>query len=311
MDQTGTSHPPRGGAPHIRLNSGTQDPFQDDNAQHNRPGTSRRSSARSLTSRVSTRQRPAANPFYQAPAESTELLLPPKRSRIRRFRDEESPARSPEQSPGPSGFSSRRTSLSSEYAGSRNSLMGRFESPFDDSRSPSRTGSDDEDVDVNTQTVSEKYNIQPSAGLLLFPEDVEKDDYLHNPDPSGREDRDCDVFTSRGLVNIGGLALITLGLMALFIGYPVLYAKSGSRASSVVKWADFTCRTFVERFRPVNPCSANPMCIDVGPVPLLKNIRAGLIDPDTPESAMSRKARDGTKQVLMVFPSGGRTIVGC
>ncbi len=95
-----------------------------------------------------------------------------------------------------------------------------FASPFDDSRSPSRTGSDDEEL--NTQTVSEKYNIQPSAGLLLFPEDVEKDDYLHNPDPNGKEDRDCDIFNSRGLVNIAGLAVLTLGLLVLFIGYPIL-----------------------------------------------------------------------------------------
>jgi beta-glucan synthesis-associated protein KRE6 len=75
---------------------------------------------------------------------------------------------------------------------------------------------------VNTQTVSEKYNILPSAGLLLFPEDIEKDDYLHNPDPNEKDQRECDVFTRRGIVNVGGLALITLGLLTLFIGYPVL-----------------------------------------------------------------------------------------
>lgn len=82
---------------------------------------------------------------------------------------------------------------------------------------------------MNTQTVSEKYNILPSAGLLLFPEDVEKDDYLHNPDPNG-EPRDCDIFTKRGLVNVGGLAFIVIGILVLFIGYPVLYVyvTSGS-----------------------------------------------------------------------------------
>jgi len=99
--------------------------------------------------------------------------------------------------------------------------MGPFASPFDDSRAPSRAGSDD---DINTQTVSEKYNIMPSAGLLLFPEDVEKDDYLHNPDPNDKEPK-CDVFTKRGFMNIGGLALITAGILALFIGYPVLYVS--------------------------------------------------------------------------------------
>lgn len=65
----------------------------------------------------------------------------------------------------------------------------------------------------------------PSAGLLLFPEDVEKDDYLHNPDPNEKEKRDCDIFNKRGLINIGGLALLTLGVLALFIGYPAAYVS--------------------------------------------------------------------------------------
>jgi beta-glucan synthesis-associated protein KRE6 len=114
--------------------------------------------------------------------------------------------------------SSRRSSWDSER--SRDSRG--FDNPFRDS-SQSRPGSraDSDDADVNTQTVSEKYNILPSAGLLLFPEDVEKDDYLHNPDPGG-EPRDCDVFTRRGFVNVGGLLLLTLGILVLFIGYPVL-----------------------------------------------------------------------------------------
>jgi hypothetical protein len=117
-------------------------------------------------------------------------------------------------------MSSRRTSWSSD-AGSRDSRHGPFASPFDDSRAPSRAGSDE---DINTQTVSEKYNIMPSAGLLLFPEDVEKDDYLHNPDPNDKDGEKCDVFSKRGMMNIGGLAFITLGVLVLFIGYPVLYA---------------------------------------------------------------------------------------
>lgn len=97
---------------------------------------------------------------------------------------------------------------------------GPFASPFDDSRAPSRAGSEE---DLNTQTVSEKFNILPSAGLLLFPEDVEKDDYLHNPDPNEKESRDCDIFTKRGFANVGALAIFALGLLVLFIGYPVLY----------------------------------------------------------------------------------------
>jgi hypothetical protein len=104
--------------------------------------------------------------------------------------------------------------------GNRDSFHGPFSSPFDDSRAPSRAGSDDDNV--NTQTVSEKYNIMPSAGLLLFPEDVEKDDWLHNPDPNDKDREKCDIWNKRGMTNVGGLVLITIGVLILFIGYPAL-----------------------------------------------------------------------------------------
>ncbi|KAI9718197.1 MAG: hypothetical protein M1812_004187 [Candelaria pacifica] len=282
---------------HIRLNSGQDDLLMNEPSNNRPPGPVRGDSSRSLIPQRPPHQRPPTAPplrvgvpqsggIYNAPgvAESAELLLPPKRSRTHRFRDDDSPARSP----APSGFSSRRTSWSSD-GGSRDSRMGPFVSPFDDSRSPSRAGSDDENL--NTQTVSEKYNILPSAGLLLFPEDVEKDDWLHNPDPNEKEKPECDIFTKRGFVNVGGLAFITLGILVLFIGFPVL--------------------TFVQKqTNPPNPCASNPDCIDVGKIPLLKNIRTSLIDPTTPKSAMTKTAADGKKLNLVFsdeFNTPGRT----
>lgn len=181
--------------PHIRLNSQTEDLSTSDLT----------SQSRSLT-----RQRNSNNPFYQD--SSADLLVPPPRSRSNRPRDESPVPRSP-QSPAFSDYSSsRRSSL--ESSDSRG-----LENPFADSRPGSRAGSDE---DINTQTVSEKYNILPlsGGGLLLYPEDVEKDDELHNPDTL--DSRDCDIFTKRGIANVGGLALITLGLLTLFIGYPAL-----------------------------------------------------------------------------------------
>jgi hypothetical protein len=219
-----TPQSPRGsGPPHIRLNSGSREARTDDTGPPAaRPTTARTNSARSLTQPI----RPSTAPYspgIRSPTEpmlysnaafapSAEHLLPPKKLKTRPYRDE-SPIRSP-------SMSSRRTSWSSDATHDSRSP---FASPFDDSRAPSRAGSDD---DLNTQTVSEKFNIQPSAGLLLFPEDVEKDDYLHNPDPNEKEKRDCDIFTRRGMVNVGGLAFLAIGLLALFIGYPVLYVSS-------------------------------------------------------------------------------------
>lgn len=202
-----SSSPPRV-PPHIRLNSGQEDLLNSD----------ANSSSRTL---VPTSSRPSRSHLHNVYTtdqvqDSAERLLPPSQGRSNRFRDDGSPMRSPARS----SYSSRRSSWESDR--SRDSRG--FENPFRDSsqsRPGSRAGSEE---DVNTQTVSEKYNILPSAGLLLFPEDVEKDDYLHNPDPNDKE-RDCDIFTKRGFINVGGLALLTLGILALFVGYPVLYVS--------------------------------------------------------------------------------------
>lgn len=213
--------------PHIRLNSDSGDLLGMSSPPDHQ--AMRQPSSRSLIppqtgTGSSLRQQASSNSLYagQTPAESAELLLPPTRTRTRRLRDDDDEAA---RSPSVSGYNSRRTSWSSESAGSRDSRYGGpFVSPFDDSRTPSRAGSDDEGV--NTQTVSEKYNILPSAGLLLFPEDIEKDDYLHNPDPNEKDGRvQCsELFSKRGMINLGGLLLLTLGLTFVFIGLPIVYA---------------------------------------------------------------------------------------
>ncbi|KAL2352038.1 beta-glucan synthesis-associated protein SKN1 [Cryomyces antarcticus] len=302
-----TLPPPPRNAPHIRLNSGSDNLLAMSTTNEEAPPleerpspVTRQPSTRSLipprpgtspSSRPSLLQQASSNSMYNqnAVAESAEHLLPPTKSRSRRFRDDDSPI---SRSPSQSGYNSRRTSWSSESAGSRDSRFGPFASPFDDasSRAPSRAGSDDENV--NTQTVSEKYNILPSAGLLLFPEDVEKDDWLHNPDPSDKDRIDChDMLSRRGLVNVGALAIMTLGIMMLFIGYPIV--------SYVTKLTN-----------PVgDSCSSNPNCIKQG-VPLLQNVRRGLIDPDTPSNVKSRTSQKGTKQTLVFsdeFNVDGRT----
>ncbi|KAF2141402.1 glycoside hydrolase family 16 protein [Aplosporella prunicola CBS 121167] len=277
---------PSNATPHIRLNSASTDLVVGDPPAV-RPAPSRQISSRSLTSDgASTGGQSALVYGYPGPvAESAEFLIPPRVSRTRRFRDEDSPS----SMRSPSGISSRRTSWSSDSGTSRDSRMGPFVSPFDDTRTPSRAGSDEENI--NTQTVSEKYNIMPSPGLLLFPEDVEKDDWLHNPDPDEKDTRDCDIFNRRGALNMGGLAILTIGLLMLFIGYPVL--------------------TFAQKLlEPQNACSSNPDCIDVHQ-DLLKNIRHGLIDKDTPENVKTRKSvYTGKKQTLVFsdeFNVDGRT----
>lgn len=204
--------------PHIRLNSGSGGDLLTGSIS---------SSSQDSAQQVSRSLTPAGRPgqYSQNSAESAADLLLPPGAAPRRFRDVQSPTESARNG---GDTLSRRTSWSSGSAGSSDSRAGPFASPFDDSRSPSRADSDDDGL--NTQTVSEKYNITPSSGLLLFPEDVEKDDWLHNPDPNDKSDKlTCsDLCSKRGAVNVGGLAFILVGIMMLFIGYPILFVPSSS-----------------------------------------------------------------------------------
>ena len=158
-------------------------------------------------------QAPVAHPVCNSPegSRSTERLVQPTISQGPRFYHGYSPEnRSP--------LSSRRTSW--ESTGSRNNLQGPLTSPFEDPKALSNN-----DGEINTQTVSDKYNIMPTPDLILFPEDVEADDYLHNPDPNEPDKNKFSIWSKRGMINVGGLIFVTLGVLALFIVYPLLYGR--------------------------------------------------------------------------------------
>ncbi|EEP81435.1 beta-glucan synthesis-associated protein SKN1 [Uncinocarpus reesii 1704] len=254
--------------PHLRLNSGYENPFGDQ--------TNGTSESLSASRPLIAPPEPPYSPVGRSNPSSTEHLTIPR------------PRAYLESSRNAGDDSSRRTSWSSD-AGSRSSRH-YLEYPFGDSRVPSRTGSDEEPI--NTQTVAEKFAIFPDKDLIVFPHDVEKDDEMHNPDSEDKK-RGCALCSKRGMLNVGALAVLILGLLVLFIGYPVM--------------------TFARKlFEPTSPqgCEGNPMCLDVGKVPLLKNIRTSLIDPDTPTSARSIKSADGKKWELVFsdeFNRDGRT----
>lgn len=189
--------------PKIRINSTLHNPFDDNNTS---TSTTTNDPYRPISTGIGRALTSDSNlPVLPSPSASTDYLNPPRPH----------PLRDGYTSPELSVISSRRTSVSSDD-GSRGALL----SPSGDfTHPPSRTDSDENQV--NTQTVSTKYNIMPSDGLLIFPEDVEKDDYLHNPGPNDKE-RDCDICNRRGMINIVGLVVLTLGFLMLFVGYPVL-----------------------------------------------------------------------------------------
>lgn len=67
---------------------------------------------------------------------------------------------------------------------------------------------------------SNKYSLSPDPsvwGSALSPEEREEDDYLHNPHPQFDRtvDKDGQIFTARGLGNLGCLAVLFVGIIAL------------------------------------------------------------------------------------------------
>ncbi|KAA8893627.1 beta-glucan synthesis-associated [Sphaerosporella brunnea] len=214
------------------------------------------------------------NPFsvYQnsSPVESSELLVPPlpPGSRFQPYSD--------------SPLSSRRSSWSIDGYGNNARYGGPFVS-YDVSGASSRVASPGPMEPLSMQMITEKLNISPSSNLLLYPNEKEADDALHDPATGMDNDRECDIWTKRGLLNIGGLGLITLGIMVLFIGYPIL---------------TFVREAVASKEKPA--CTLGELCLDVGPRPLLKNFRTSLIDSDTPDSAKTRTSADG-KQLKLVF----------
>jgi len=75
---------------------------------------------------------------------------------------------------------------------------------------------------MTTLNIAERYRITPEEeGILLYPHQHEDDDELHQPDDE-KEARSWNIFTRRGLVQVGSLMFIVFGLLTLFIGYPIM-----------------------------------------------------------------------------------------
>ncbi|PPQ86626.1 hypothetical protein CVT25_006810 [Psilocybe cyanescens] len=70
-------------------------------------------------------------------------------------------------------------------------------------------------------SISDKYSLPPDPavwGTNISPDNAEDDDELHDPDHKSSGN----IFTCRGLTNLGCLILLCLGLLLLFVGYPLI-----------------------------------------------------------------------------------------
>ncbi|KAI0734482.1 beta-glucan synthesis-associated [Fomitopsis betulina] len=98
-----------------------------------------------------------------------------------------------------------------------------------------RSGSSRFSSQSTSSGVTEKFSLSPdprSWNSAITPGIIEDDDYIHNPDSRKDFDRDWNIFTWRGLVNIGALSLLFLGILALFAGYPIISHLTEHRQSN-------------------------------------------------------------------------------
>ncbi|KAL5632375.1 hypothetical protein ACGC1H_005368 [Rhizoctonia solani] len=110
-------------------------------------------------------------------------------------------------------------------------------------------------------------------------DDIEPDDDLHNPDLEQDLKRDRGV-SMRGAINVGCLAVLIIGVLLLFAGYPLIAYFASPEASALGGY---------------NLGGINAS----GQVPELSSHR-GLIDVDTPKSAYTRASlSDGTTYDLV------------
>lgn len=128
----------------------------------------------------------------------------------------------------------------------------------------------------------------------LYPDEEEVDDDLHMPrsdDDKRLRPKLRDFFAPNQLLSLIGLLFMLVGLGCVFILLPVLGA-SGAYHYSYPKDAEGSddATSEAQTWTKVNNVRYG----------LLKNVRTGLIDPDTPKSALTRKSFLG-EDLALVF----------
>jgi len=221
MPPSSRPHPPRSN-PHIRLNS---DPLDLVLPELSGVSQAPKTPSKSLGRHSRLRREPASSKslYNFGNGTSAELLLPPESaSGSQNPRDCRPTDGTPPRASRGNGHAIHRDTNARQRAS-----YGAFLLAGDVAESSSQRPVQEllrvysDDGSINTQTVADKFTILPSATLILFPEDVELDDWLHTPDADDRI-RLCTPFSGRGFLNVAGLVLMIVGTFVLFIGYPAL-----------------------------------------------------------------------------------------
>jgi beta-glucanase (GH16 family) len=152
----------------------------------------------------------------------------------------------------------------------------------------------EKNVSVVDDRLTAPYEEKGIAAWPLIGDNEESDDEMHMP----RDDDDIrykpklrDHFNRDSIASTIGLFFMASGLLFIFVALPVMsftgvitYNSSWGVPSS---WFP-------------NPYKAEPWAtVNTKTYPFLQNIRTGLIDPDTPQSAMKKKGEFGDEYELV------------
>ncbi|CCM05196.1 uncharacterized protein FIBRA_07405 [Fibroporia radiculosa] len=135
-------------------------------------------------------------------------------------------------------------------------------------------------------SISDKFSLSPdpsSWGADLSPDHPESDDFLHNPDPrrDRKNDQGGNIFTYRGITNLGCLLILGVGMVTLFAGYPLISYFTSHQLSNA---GGFN----------IGGMNAS------GQIPSMTG-NYGLIDKDTPQSAHQKADWMQGKSWQLVF----------
>ncbi|KAF1823873.1 glycoside hydrolase family 16 protein [Dissoconium aciculare CBS 342.82] len=129
----------------------------------------------------------------------------------------------------------------------------------------------------------------------MYTDQKEDDDDMHMPqwdDDAKYRPSWKDRFAKKNVVDTIGMLFMIIGLLCVFVVLPVV----SFTGTSLIPYTYETPLEQMPGYRAPSPAWAR---VNDKVYPLLRNIRRGLIDPDTPASAMTRKSTDGSDLVLV------------
>ncbi|ODV83691.1 glycoside hydrolase family 16 protein [[Candida] arabinofermentans NRRL YB-2248] len=190
----------------------------------------------------------------------------------------------------PQGLTGSRA-VSMQSVGSRSNLIN------DRRYSSSSSQSDKSSNPFLVDTDFSPFGGYPASSFPLHIDEKEEDDYLHNPDPIAdalyekhRFRNDLKNMDRKSTTALLGCVILAVGLLALFVILPVL-TYTGVADGVTISYDSYILLTDYV-------------------YPQLSAIRTNLVDTDTPDSALTREAKDGSLWKLVFsdeFNAEGRT----